>query len=329
LIAPNHMRVGAIDIGSNSIRMLVADVPEGDPGGEVVRVVARAGEACRMARGLQRSGRIDAEIADRAGAITRAFADRARALGAVHIVCGATAALRNAANGAEVAHVIERHGALPVRILSGDDEARLVYRSVVLGLGGGARRSSCVVFDIGGGSTEVVSGMGERPGRWVSLPFGAISLTERFLAANPPSQAEADELKLAVRAEIMHSCAYMPARTPLLAGVGGTVSLLAALDLGLTEYEPSLLEGLAITPPRLENVILRILSSSHEERRSWPVMGEGRADIVVAGALAVGLLAERFPAPALVCSTQGLRYGLVRLAAEEARGGGPGCVPGS
>jgi len=76
-------------------------------------------------------------------------------------------------------------------------------------------------------------------------------------------------------------------------------------------------------------VIRRILSSSHEERRSWPVMGEGRADIVVAGALAVGLLAERFPAPALVCSTQGLRYGLVRLAAEEARGGGPGCVPGS
>jgi len=320
LIAEAHMRVGAIDIGSNSIRMLVADVPEGDSGGEAVRVVARAGEACRMARGLERSGRIDGEIAGRAGAVARAFAERARVLGAVHIVCGATAALRSAANGAEIAEAIEKHCAVPVRILSGDDEARLVYRAVVLGLGGGARRSSCVVFDIGGGSTEVVSGVGENPGRWVSLPFGAVSLTERHLSANPPDPAEVEKLKNAVKATIMHECAYMPSQSPLLAGVGGTVSLLAALDLGLTAYEPSLLEGLAIGRARLEALIHRILSSTHEERRSWPVMGEGRADIVVAGAVVVGLLAERFPSSALVCSTQGLRYGLVRLAAEEVRG---------
>ena len=167
----------------------------------------------------------------------------------------------------------------------------------------------------------MVSGVGDHPGRWVSLPFGAVSLTERYLAANPPSGIEVEALKREVVTAIMHSCAYMPSRSPLLAGVGGTVSLLAALDIGLTEYEPSLLEGLAITPSRLENLILRILASSHEERRSWPIMGEGRADIVVAGALVVGLLAERFPSAALVCSTQGLRYGLVRLAAEEARGG--------
>jgi exopolyphosphatase/guanosine-5'-triphosphate,3'-diphosphate pyrophosphatase len=300
--------------------MLVADVPERELGGEAVRVVARAGEACRMGRGLGRSGRIDGEIAGRAGAVARAFAERARVLGAVHIVCGATAALRSAANGAEIAEAIEKHCAVPVRILSGDDEARLVYRAVVLGLGGGARRSSCVVFDIGGGSTEVVSGVGELPGRWVSLPFGAVSLTERHLAANPPDEMEVERLKDEVRTTIMHNCAYMPSQSPLLAGVGGTVSLLAALDLGLTAYEPALLEGLAIGRARLEALIRKILSSTHEERRGWPVMGEGRADIVVAGAIVVGLLAERFPSSALVCSTQGLRYGLVRLAAEEVRG---------
>jgi len=320
LIDGKSMRVGAIDIGSNSIRLLVADVPEEDAGGGSVRVVARSGEACRMARGLERSGLVDGENADRAGAVARGFAERARALGAVHIVCGATAALRNASNGAEVAEAIERHCAVPVRILSGDDEAQLVYRAVVLGLGSAARRSSCVVFDIGGGSTEVVSGVGERPGRWVSLPFGAVSLTERHLAANPPSGEEMEELRREVRGHIMHECAYMPQRSPLLAGVGGTVSLLGALELGLTVYEPALLEGLAIGRSRLEALIGRILSSSHEERRNWPVMGEGRADIVVAGALVVGLLAERFPSSALICSTQGLRYGLVRLAADEVRG---------
>ena len=116
----------------------------------------------------------------------------------------------------------------------------------------------------------------------------------------------------------------MPSQSPLLAGVGGTVSLLAALDLGLTAYEPGLLEGLAIGRARLEDLIRRILTSTHDERRSWPVMGEGRADIVVAGALVVGLLAERFPSSALVCSTQGLRYGLVRLAADEVRAGRAG-----
>ena len=318
-MSATHMRVGAIDIGSNSIRLLVADLPSDEGAGAPVRVIARAGEACRMARGLERSGRIDPETADRAGSIALSFAQRARSLGAEHIVCGATAALRNAANGAEVATAIERYCSVPVRILTGDEEAQLVYRSVVLGLGGAARRSSCVVFDIGGGSTEVVSGLGDQPGRWVSLPFGAVSLTERHLVANPASEEEVRELQRAVGDSIMHECAYMPERTPLLAGVGGTVSLLAALDLGLTVYDPTLLEGLAIGLGKLEALIGRILASTHEERRTWPVMGEGRADIVVAGALVVGLLARRFPSPALYCSTQGLRYGLARLAANELR----------
>lgn len=326
------MRVGAIDIGSNSIRLLVADVLEEDGAGTPVRVVARAGEACRMARGLERSGRIDGDLAERASGIARAFAERARMLGAVHIVCGATAALRTSANGAEVAGAIERRCTVPVRILSGADEARLVYQAVVLGLGGAARRSSCVVFDIGGGSTEVVSGVGEMPGRWVSLPFGAVSLTERHLVANPPSESEVAVLRAEVTDKIMHECAYMPERSPLLAGVGGTVTMLAALDLGLTAYEPALLEGLAIGRERLDSLVQRILSSTQEERRSWPVMGEGRADIVVAGALVVQALATRFPSTALICSTQGLRYGLVRLAAEEvrsARNAGAGEPPGA
>jgi len=314
------MRVGAIDLGSNSIRMLVADVPAEDAGSAPIQVVTRSGEACRLARGLDRSGRIDGAIAERAGGIARTFADRARALGAVHIVCGATAALRTASNGAEVAGAIERCCAVPVRILSGAEEAQLVYRAVVLGLGGAARRSSCVVFDIGGGSTEVVSGMGHQPGRWVSLPFGAVSLTERHLTANPPSSEEIERLRQAVRGRLMHGCAYMPPRAPVLAGVGGTVTLLAALELGLSVYDPALLEGLPITRTRLEALIERLLSSSHEQRRTWPFVGESRADIVVAGALVVGLLAERFPSSALICSTQGLRYGLVRLAADEVRG---------
>jgi exopolyphosphatase/guanosine-5'-triphosphate,3'-diphosphate pyrophosphatase len=311
------MRIGAIDIGSNSIRLLVADL---DGGSNRVRTVARAGEPCRLARGLDRSGRISAEVADSAATIAAEFVRRARSLGARHIVAGATAALRSAGNGSEVASLIAERAGLRIRILSGEEEARLVYRSVVAGLGGAALRSPCVVFDIGGGSTEVVSGLGLEPGRWMSLPFGAVSLTERFLTTNPPDPEQIEALTRVVNDDVMHHCASMPSETPILAGVGGTMTVLALLDRGLTSYEPSLIEGWVIQHPRLEDLIQRLLGSSREDRRKWPAMGEGRADIVVAGTLVVSVLASRFPSRGLVCSTQGLRYGLARLAAEEAAG---------
>src|SRR5262249_51297412 len=142
-------------------------------------------------------------------------------------------------------------------------------------------------------------------------------LTERFLRSNPPSTEEIAALRDAVNQQIMHLCASLPERAPVLAGVGGTVTVLALMDRMLPSYEPSLLEGWVVARPRLESLLDRLLASSHEERRRLPAMGDGRADIVVAGALVVGLLIDRFPSTGLVCSTQGLRYGLARLAARE------------
>jgi exopolyphosphatase/guanosine-5'-triphosphate,3'-diphosphate pyrophosphatase len=311
------MRVCAIDIGSNSIRLLVAELANPELPGSAMTTLARAGEVCRLGRGLDRTGTIEPELAERAGSLAAEFLRRARNLGVSHVIIGATAALRNAANGPEVAAIISGKTGVPVRILSGVDEARLVYRSVVSGLGAGALRSACVVFDLGGGSTEVVSGMGEEAGRWVSLPFGAVSLTERHLASDPPGASEIDALRAEVRKYLMHECAYMPSRTPLLAGVGGTITVLASMDRELSAYEPALIEGWVIRPDRLRALVARLESASNDERRSLSVMGEGRADIIVAGALVVSELAARFPAPGLVCSTRGLRYGLARLAAQE------------
>jgi exopolyphosphatase/guanosine-5'-triphosphate,3'-diphosphate pyrophosphatase len=269
-------------------------------------------------------------MADRAVGVVQDFARRARGLGARHIVLGATAALRSAANGVEVAERIGAGCGLTARILSGDDEARLVYRSVVLGLGAPAERKACVVFDLGGGSTEVISGVGTEAGRWVSLGFGAVNLTERFLAGDPPTVEQALGLKDHVRGVLMQGCASLPSAAPLLAGVGGTVTLIAMLDRGLSTYDPSALEGWVVPMERLVPLVERLTSLTHAERVALPAMGEGRADIVIAGALAVHELALRFVTPALVCSTQGLRYGLARLAAEEASAipVGPGTLAG-
>jgi len=313
------MRVGAIDIGSNSVRLLVAGVPDGDSRGERLETVARAGEPCRLGRGLHDTGRVEDDLVERAGVIVGEFARRARALGARHVLAAATAALRRASNGAAAAERMSEVGGVPVRILSEADEARLVYRAVVVGLGKGMRGSQCVVFDLGGGSTEVVSGVGDRLGRWTSLPFGAVTLTERWAAGDPPTAEELESVRCWVRDELMHGCALFPERTAVLAGVGGTVTVLAALDAGMSAYDPSRLDGAFVPAERLRQLVDRIVRASQAERRQMPVMGEGRADIVGTGALVVEGLLERFHAPGLVCSTQGLRYGLARLAAEEWR----------
>jgi exopolyphosphatase/guanosine-5'-triphosphate,3'-diphosphate pyrophosphatase len=312
------MRVGAIDIGSNSVRLLVAEIPDTGGWGSL-ETVARAGESCRLGKGLHESGVVAEELVERAGTIVQEFARRARSLGAVHVIAGATAALRSAANGAAVAERLSKRAGVPVRILSGEDEARLVYRAVVLGLGGAARASQCVAFDLGGGSTEVVSGVGAQPGRWTSLPFGAVTLTEQLLPNDPATPEQLEAARATIRERIMHGCASLPARTTLLAGVGGTVTVLASMDRGLADYEPSLLEGWFIRRDRLDELITRIAGSSQQERRKYPIMGEGRADIIGAGVLVVEELVRRFDATGLVCSTQGLRYGLVHLAAEEWR----------
>lgn len=329
-VPQGYMRVGAIDIGTNSIRLLVADIRSG-PGPRELVTIARAGEPCRLGRGLGRSGQVDDEMADRAATLAGEFARRARSLGARHIVLGATAALREAANRVVVAGLIEERSGVPVRVLSGQDEARLVYQAVVLGLREVARRSPCVVFDLGGGSTEVVSGLGSESGRWASIPFGAVSLTERFVHSDPVGPAELSAIAGAVKEGLMHDCASMPKVTPILAGVGGTVTVLASLDRELAAYDPSSIEGWLIESSRLEGLIDRVSSSAARDREGWPVMGTGRSDILVAGVMVVRQLAERFRSRGLICSTQGLRYGLARLAAAEAAQGqgnadGPGAT---
>jgi len=270
-----------------------------------------------LGRGLHESGRAEPELIERASAIAEEFARRAHLLGATHVISAATAALRSAANGAEAAARIGERSGIPVRVLTGEEEARLVYRAVVLGLGSRVRNSQCVVFDLGGGSTEVVSGVGSQAGRWKSLPFGAVTVTERHLPGDPPSAESVEAAGKWVAEQVMHGCALLPSRTTTLAGVGGTVTVLASLARGITYYEPTLIEGAWLERATADALIQRIATASMDERRAMPIMGEGRADIVGAGAIVVGALLERFDATGLICSTQGLRYGLARLAAEE------------
>ena len=139
------------------------------------------------------------------------------------------------------------------------------------------------------------------------------------LVSDPPTEAELAASREWVRQELMQGCASFPERVAVLAGVGGTITVLAALEAGMNAYDPTLLEGAFMPRERVLALVDRLVRTTHEERRAMPGMGEGRADIVGTGALVVEGLLERFQAPGLICSTQGLRYGLARLAGEEWR----------
>ncbi|MBK7368358.1 MAG: hypothetical protein IPJ04_10735 [Candidatus Eisenbacteria bacterium] len=267
------MRFGAIDIGSNSIRLLVAELPEGDRWSSVLETVARAGEPCQLGQGLHETGMVAEDLVERAAHLTAEFVRRARSLGAQHVIAAATAALRSARNGEAVAARLGERSGLPVRILSGDDEARLMYRAVVLGLGQRARQSQCVVFDLGGGSTEVVSGVGHQPGRWNSLPFGAVSLTERWLPGDPPTEETIQRAQAHIAEVVMQGCALMPERTTLPGGCGRH-----GHGAGLDRARPVRLRPRGARravdrPARTREIIHQLVGLSHEQRRELPIMG--------------------------------------------------------
>jgi exopolyphosphatase/guanosine-5'-triphosphate,3'-diphosphate pyrophosphatase len=310
------MHVGAIDIGSNSIRLLVADVEE--PDGRM-RVIVRAGEVCRLGRGLAQNGLIEAGMVERACELVDRMAKRARAEGAERVIVAATHALRQAANRAEVLARLQLSAGVPVRVLGG--EAALIYGAVVESLGPRAARLPCVVFDLGGGSTEVASGVGLVVGRAASLPIGAVSLTERWLGQDPPERERVEMLDQEVMKHLMSNCAHYPSSPNLLAGVGGTVTVLASLYLDLRHYDPTRIDGCLIPAAVVESLADQLTWMTPEMHRRVGAMGEGRADIVAAGArVALGLL-RFFQARSLTASSQGLRYALARLAARERRAG--------
>jgi exopolyphosphatase/guanosine-5'-triphosphate,3'-diphosphate pyrophosphatase len=309
------MDIGAVDIGTNSVRLLVARTRGSDL---PLQTLVRAGEACRLGRGLHRTGMIDGEMVERACEVVARMVERARSEGAERIIVAATQALRVASNRDEVRERIAQAAGLPVRILSGEEEARLTYGAVIESLGSAAARHACVVFDLGGGSTEIASGVGRDVGRFASIPMGAVSLTERFLGDRPADHDGITGLDRHVEAALAQHCRDYPSDPAIFAGVGGTVTVLASLFLDLPRYDPGRIDGCAIPAADVGRLVERLTWMDPESRRRILVMGEGRADIIAAGARAVLAMLRFFKARTLTASSQGLRYALARLAAEEA-----------
>lgn len=311
-------RYAAVDVGTNSIRLLVV---EAGANGRLEPLL-RLGDSCRLGQGLDAEGTISAEAEKRAANTLTRFVRRARSLEPTATLVAATHALRSAANGTEVAERLGRAAGVSVRILSAEDEARLVYRAVREAFAVEELPEPCLVMDIGGGSVELARGEGGQVRSWQSLEVGCVRLSERFLLSDPPAAVEMEQLARHVGERLDAHPELFP-DLQAAAGVGGTLTALAALDLGLERYEASRVEGHWLSREAIRRWSEHLTGLSTSERELLRAVGEGRADIIVAGCVVVGAVLERSRMPGLVVSTQGLRYALARQLAEAGQGGAP------
>ena len=299
-------RYAGIDLGTNSIRLLVAEVRNGGS----IQPLLRLGESCRLGEGMEKSGRISEAAASRTIESLRAFVEQARTFEPAGIAVAATHALRFASNGEEVTQRLSEAAGLPVEILSGEDEARLVYRAVAAALPPERKQEPLLVIDVGGGSVEFVRAEAGQVAAWCSLHLGCVRLTERFIVSDPATEEEYAAVSAHVRRELQGHGGLFEGLAAA-AGVGGTLTALAALDLGLARYEASRVEGHYISREAVGRWAKRLRALSNWERSGLPAVGGGRADIIVAGCGVLETVLDLAPVPGFTVSTQGLRYALV------------------
>jgi exopolyphosphatase/guanosine-5'-triphosphate,3'-diphosphate pyrophosphatase len=311
------VRVAVVDIGSNSTRLLIADV---DPVSGAIEEVLRCSEVTRLGEGLDASGSLAAHAIAR---VLRTLADYRRAIdshGASANVALLTAAVREAANGEAFAQRVREEFKLDAHVLSGDEEARLTFLGATADQPGGERgqvSAPTVVIDIGGGSTEFVIGKGPVPGFHTSLPLGVVRLSERHIHADPPAPQELERLAQDVRATFERGLpAQERARVKRAIAVAGTATSAAAIDQQLEPYDPARVHGYVLSRAALERMLARVAAMTEAERRSLTGLHPDRAPTIVAGLIILGEALRAFALEAVTVSEHDILYGgALRLAA--------------
>ena len=302
------MRVAAIDCGTNSLRLLVADV---DPGSGRLTDVDRRMEIVRLGQGVDSTGRLAPEALERTLGALRGYARIIgdRSAEAVRMV--ATSATRDAANAADFVSGVSGVLGLEPEVLSGEEEAYLSFVGATAEFGAGSAGPGggpYLVVDIGGGSTEFVVGDGHPGDRTtgdrttgpagvsaVSVDIGCVRLTERHLHSDPPRPAEISAAAADIDAALDTVARTIPvsaART--LVGLAGSVTTVAGLALGLAEYDSARIHHARISAAQVAAQTRRLLSQTREERAALGVMHPGRVDVIAGGAMVLDQIMRRF-----------------------------------
>lgn len=294
----------AIDIGTNTVRLLVAEAEASS-----FRPVYDEQEITRLGEHLLSTRRLSDAPMARTLAVLCRFVERARTLRAEAILAVATSAVREARNGAEFLTRARREVGVEVRVISGEEEAALTILGVLHDLRPAA---GILVMDIGGGSTEFALAVRGAPRRLVSTGLGVVKLTERYLASDPPTPQERGALGETVRERIGRVRAELGDLSGVtLVGTAGTVTTLAALDLGLTIYDRAKVTGHIVTRRRVRGLLDWLAGMPLRERLRLAVLEPGRADVIVAGAAIALEALQGLGFDSLVVSDGGLREGIL------------------
>ena len=295
--------VAAVDVGTNSVRLLVA---RREPGGRL-EPVERLMTITRLGSGVDATGQLDDAALQRTLDCIAGYARRWHELGATRVQISATSAVRDASDRDRFFDGAEKVAGVRPRVLSGEQEARTSFLGATSAVDG---RPPYLVVDIGGGSTEFILGS-DGPEAMTSRQLGCVRLTERCLLTDPPTPAEVaaaidviDTELLAVR-EIMD-----PATATTLIGVAGTVTTVAALHLGLAEYEPEAIHGTRVPLAAVHGITQRLIGLPATERAKLGPMAAGREDVIVGGCLVLLQTMETFGFAEVLTSESDILDGL-------------------
>jgi exopolyphosphatase/guanosine-5'-triphosphate,3'-diphosphate pyrophosphatase len=290
------VRVAAVDLGTNTTRLLVADVDDGQ-----IREVHRETRITRLGEGVDARRRLLPLPIARVRNALRDYRATAERLGAERVLAVATSAVRDAENGEAFLGEIEWSYGFTTRLVSGDDEAQLTRRGV-------QPANGTLVLDIGGGSTELLLDAFH-----VSLDIGSVRFTERFVRTDPPDSRELEECARAVQAVLAERAAIAPERA---IGVAGTVTTLAALDLGLDAHDRERVDGHRLSLDGARAQLARLAALPLDERRVVPALEPERAPVIVAGAVILTETLAHFGLEEIEVSERDILDGIALAAAE-------------
>ena len=272
------MRIAVVDIGTNTTRLLIADVDGGR-----IKEVERRTEITRLGEGVDATGRLSEGAIDRVIATCEQYAQAIQRHGAERVGAVLTSAVRDADNGTELEQLLRERFGFEAQTISGEREARLTY------LGATSVRSypsPLVVVDIGGGSTELVVGSGSEVTFHVSTRAGSVRHTERHLQSDPPTEAELERCRDSVREEI-ESQVPEKVRRSVADGVAvaGTSTSFAAIDQELEPYDRERVDGYRLTRVACERILTRLAALPLADRRAVPGLHPERAPTIIAGGI--------------------------------------------
>jgi exopolyphosphatase/guanosine-5'-triphosphate,3'-diphosphate pyrophosphatase len=293
------MNVAAVDIGTNSVRLLITDAN----GAELDRRM----QITRLGQGVDKTGALHPDAIARTAAVLREYGDAIRAHAAGRVRAAATSAARDASNSREFFDAAEQALSVRPELLSGEEEAALSFRGATAGVD--AALAPFLVVDIGGGSTEFVLGT-SAPEALISVPLGCVRMTERHLHADPPSREQLERCMADVRgvlAEVRRAVPVERARTMI--GLAGTITTLGSLALGLTRYDPSRTHRSRLTRAQVEAQFDRLAAADVHARRAM-LTEPKRAEVIVGGTAVLLTILRELGLDSLVVSESDILDGL-------------------